>query len=114
MLLKTVSIVYNSVQLLLLYWLCCFFVCSFLHSTFVCCFLTGGISVAQSLVKQSGLEDLFDSGDDDDDDVMKDIDGLRVSSSGDDLSTTIVRPNSPFCQRKSLPWKPKVRQAIAV
>ncbi|KAI8782041.1 striatin-interacting protein 1 [Biomphalaria glabrata] len=61
----------------------------------------------RSLVKQSSLDDSFESGlaRDEDDDLM---DGLKTNSD-DESPPTPPRPATPTVSHRSLPWKPKVR-----
>uniref|UniRef100_A0A2C9JZT9 Far11/STRP C-terminal domain-containing protein n=1 Tax=Biomphalaria glabrata TaxID=6526 RepID=A0A2C9JZT9_BIOGL len=63
--------------------------------------------LSQSLVKQSSLDDSFESGlaRDEDDDLM---DGLKTNSD-DESPPTPPRPATPTVSHRSLPWKPKVR-----
>ena len=62
----------------------------------------------KSLVKQSSLDDPFDGGLDRDDDLMREMEGLKTGSD-DDIPPTPPRPATPSVVQKSLPWKPKVR-----
>lgn len=66
--------------------------------------------LSQSLVKQSSLDDSFESGlaRDEDDDLM---DGLKTNSD-DESPPTPPRPATPTVSHRSLPWKPKVRLLI--
>ncbi|KAK2147060.1 hypothetical protein LSH36_572g01086 [Paralvinella palmiformis] len=57
------------------------------------------------LVKQSGLDDPFDNGNDGDDITAE----LENKNSDDDLPPTPPRPSTPV-PAKGLPWTPKVRQ----
>lgn len=59
--------------------------------------------------KRSSLDDPFDGGLDRDDDLMREMEGLK-SGSDDEMPPTPPRPATPSVSQKSLPWKPKVRQ----
>ncbi|KAK7485103.1 hypothetical protein BaRGS_00023643, partial [Batillaria attramentaria] len=63
----------------------------------------------RSLVKQSSLDDPFDGGLDRDEDLMREMEGLKTGSD-DEMPPTPPRPATPSVVQKSLPWKPKVRQ----
>ncbi|XP_076447243.1 striatin-interacting protein 1-like isoform X2 [Babylonia areolata] len=59
--------------------------------------------------KNSSLDDPFEGGLDRDDDLMREMEGLKTGSD-DEMPPTPPRPATPSVVQKSLPWKPKVRQ----